>query len=164
MKTKLLIFLILPLVIFSCSTPEYLPSHKEIEVNEYGAYVTLIFTDVKNLSGELIAVESEQVFILNEDDGKCMSIPLKNIIDMKIRYAKSPNYSWTIPVFMLISVSHGYFGIATLPINLITTIAVTTGAYQAYKFRVKKINPEVVRKFARFPQGIPPNVSLGAIK
>jgi hypothetical protein len=52
----------------------------------------------------------------------------------------------------------------TAPINLIVTISITVSGETAFQYSDKNITYDILKMFARFPQGIPPNMDLASIK
>lgn len=65
---------------------------------------------------------------------------------------------------MLLPFIHGAISIFTLPIHLIVTITATATGENAFKYSDKNMTYDKLRMFARFPQGIPPNIKLANIK
>jgi hypothetical protein len=168
MKTKLIISVLLAVIISSCQSPAYLPDVDDIDVNVYGSYIS-IERDVKdNVDGELISIDSSNVIVLAEikdAPGKIVVIPVSEIKSFKLQYATGNGYVWAIPLFTLSTLAHGFYALATLPINLIvTTIVASNGSYGAYIYSEQEISFDKLKMFARFPQGIPPGVKIGSIK
>ena len=157
-------FLIAVLSLFGCKTAGYLPDSTEIGKSTHGAYIQAYLENGTRFSGELIAVDSLFVTVLSEKDQQCNQYPTKEVERYSVRYAKSKNYGWTIPVFSLASFLHGYFAVITLPVNLITTIAVTVSAQDAFVYKKRHMPFEKLHMFARFPQGLPEGLALTEIK
>jgi hypothetical protein len=169
MKTKMLLLLfIVAMIVGSCTTPSYLPQYDRIETNQFGSYVEVYLHSGGFVYGELIAVDSNNIFILPESNTagtkKIATVQINNIQHFILRYARPKHYAWSIPVFSLASISHGAFALLTFPLNLITTISVTVGGENAYKYTQRKITYENMRMFARFPQGIPPDIDIAGIR
>lgn len=152
------------LTISSCSTPSFLPSVEYIDVDQNGSYIKINNKTPEYLGGELIAVDSNSIVVMSEKKKRCITIEKSKVKKYSLRYAKTKNYGWTIPVFALSSISHGFYAIVTLPLNLIATIAITASSSKASSYTDKTISYDQLRMFARFPQGIPPNISLESIK
>jgi len=164
MKTKIALLGLLIVFFSSCTTPKYLPSSNKVDVNEYGSYIKIIHKTASNIDGELIAIDSNKIVVLTEGTKKCMTVSLSDVKHFKLRYAKPKHYGWTIPTFLVYPFIHGYFSVFTIPIHLIVTISVTVTGENAFKYSDKNMTYEKLRMFARFPQGIPPNVDLASIK
>jgi len=156
------------LICSSCSTAAFLPTTSRIVDNQYGSYIDVQLIDTRSLKGELIAVTPNVLYVLrnDEDSERLDSATLDQIKNFSIRYAKSKvaNYGWMIPVSAAITLTHGFFLLLSMPINLITTSIVTITAGDSYVIKKKDISWYNLNKFARFPQGIPDNVRLEDIK
>lgn len=148
----------------SCIFPKYLPSADKIDVNEYGSYIKIARKKAPSINGELIAIDSSKIFVLSEDSVKCMIVPLIDIKWFSLRYATSKNYGWSIPLFSIASFAGGMYFIFLWPLNLIVTSSVTTGANKSFKYNNSNITYDKLKMFARFPEGIPPNVDLTTVK
>jgi len=55
----------------------------------------------------------------------------------RLKFARSRDYMWTIPVFALATASHGLYFIFSLLVNLIVTTAVAAGTAAAFKYNNK---------------------------
>ncbi len=161
MKNKILVFPILFLILSGgCSAPGYIPEAELIDVNQYGSYIDIMTLRGKTFDGELIAVDDLEVTILAESgppDGTVLSIAIADIDVYHLHYAQPVGYAWTIPVFSLFTITHGWFLVLTFPANLITTIAVSAGGSTAFRYSDSDISLQDLKMFARFPQGIPKN-------
>ena len=170
MKTKFTLIVLFALIMSSCTTPAYLPTSEMIDVNQSGSYIKVIRKSTENMeasvivNGELIAIDSTNLIVLSGKANKCITVPMNDVKRFELKYAKGKNYGWTIPVFSLASIAHGLFGIITVPVNLIVTILVTASGENAFIYKGKNITNDQLKMFARFPQGIPPNIHLDSIQ
>lgn len=164
MKTNITLIVLLIIIFSSCSSPRYLPSSSEIDVNEFGSYIKIVHKTASNIDGELIAIDSNSIVVLTEEIKKCFTVSLNDVKRFKLRYAKPKHYGWTIPVFLVYPLIHGFYSILTIPIHLVVTISVTASGENAFKYNDKNMTYNKLRMFARFPQGIPQNVDLASIK
>jgi hypothetical protein len=169
MKTKLLIAALFAVIFSSCSSPDFLPDVDEIDVNVYGSYITITRQEGETVRGELIAADSSKIIILTlQDDSATIHIPkiipVKEISSFSLKYAEGSQYAWTIPLYTLASLSHGMGAVVSLPVNLITTIVVSSSGDNAFTYSTGDITYNKLRMFARFPQGIPPNIQIKSIK
>jgi hypothetical protein len=164
MRNKIIIAGLIAIIISSCTSPRYLPTSDKIDVNEYGSYIKIIRKTTFNIDGELIAIDSNKIIVLTEDTKKCVTVPVNEVKRFSLRYAQSKHYGWTIPVYTLATISHGYFLTLTAPLNLIVTISVTAASENAFKYSDKNMTYDKLKMFARFPQGIPTNIDLESIK
>lgn len=156
-------FIIALLLLFGCKSVDYLPKPTEIGTNTHGAYIQSYLVDGTDFSGELIAVDTLFITVLSEKDHQCKQYPTKDMGRYMVRYAQSKNYAWTIPVFSLLSLTHGYFAVLTFPVNFITTLAVTVGAQNAFVYKRSQMPLDKLHMFARFPQGLPEGIALDEI-
>lgn len=164
MKIKIIITGLFAIIISSCTSPRYLPSSDKIDVNEYGSYISITRKKTSNIDGELIAIDSNKIIVLTENTKKCVTVPVNEVERFSLRYAKPKNYEWTIPVYTLSTITHGYYIILTAPVNLIVTISVTVAGKNAFKYSDKNMTYDKLKMFARFPQGIPTNIGIESIK
>jgi hypothetical protein len=164
MKTKIILTGLLAIIISSCTSPRYLPSSDKIDVNQNGSYIKVVPKTTANIDGELIAIDSSNIVILSETTNKCMTVPLNDVKRFILRYAKPKHYGWTIPLGIVLPFIHGYYSVFTIPINNIVTISVTASGKNAFKYSEKNMTYDKLKMFARFPQGIPPNIDLASIK
>jgi hypothetical protein len=152
------------ILLIGCKSHEYLPKPAEIGTSTHGAYIQSYLDDGTRFSGELIAIDSIHIIVLSEKDQQCKQYPTKELGRYSLRYAQSKNYAWTIPVFSLLTLMHGYIAVFTFPVNLITTIAVTVGAQDAFVYKKSDMPVDKLHLFARFPQGLPKGLALSEIK
>jgi len=164
MRIKGFIFGLFVIILSSCSTPKYLVSAENIDVNVYGSQIKISHKTLALIRGELIAIDSNSIVVLQEKANMCTSFKISDIKKFKLRYAKSKNYGWTVPIYTLATIGHGVFFLFTAPLNLITTISITVGANNAFVLSNKNLTYEDLRMFARFPQGIPSGVALSSIR
>ena len=169
MKTKLFITgLLLAVMINSCTSPRYLPKSAEIDVNQYGSNIMINQKTGANVNGELLAIDSNKLIVLTGSETyyskKSVFVPLNEVSHFTLRYAQPKHYGWTIPLYTLATISHGFYLILTAPVNLIVTISVTVGGEKAFKYSDKEMTFDKLKMFARFPQGIPSNIDIASIK
>jgi hypothetical protein len=159
----------LVLILVSCVTESYLPEVNKIDVNNFGSRINVKRISGPMIKGELIAIDSSQMFVLI-DTGKTDEItryieiiPVKEIESFRVIYAK-PVISWvTIPVFTASTASHGFYFVISAPINLLVTSLASSGA-MAFEYNNQQISYEDLKMFARFPQGIPSGIDISQIK
>ncbi len=161
MKNKALVFALLPLFLTAgCWAPGYIPEVEDIDVNQYGGYLEITNAQGQTAEGELIAIDDEHVTILVDPgtpEETLRTMAIAQMYRYRLRYAQSVGYAWTIPLFSLFTITHGWFLVLTFPANFITTIAVTVGGETAYRYTEKDISLRDLNMFARFPQGMPEN-------
>lgn len=171
MKNNLLLAgLFIAVFLYGCSSAKYLPESDQVGVNQYGSQIEISTHDFTVLGELIVAKDSSLIILLDSDNPNEKSVKQIKIISVNkiqefiLSYAKHNDYSWTIPVFTLMTISHGAFLIFTLPLNLITTIAINSNASSGFQYNNYSIEYNQLKMFARFPQGIPSNVKLSDIK
>lgn len=161
MKTKPA-FLLLPalfaLLLGACKTPQYLPDPKEIGYGLYGGQIEIYKTDKQFLKGELITLDSTTLLVRQEEAKGCVRVPVSEVKRFTLCYARPVKYWWSIPIYALSTLSHGFYLVATAPVNIIITSVVTGTGENAYQYSHKQLTYEQLRMFARFPQGLPPGL------
>ncbi|MBE0663893.1 MAG: hypothetical protein IH597_15660 [Bacteroidales bacterium] len=163
-KTGLLALLVFVLSGCSIGLPKYLPSPDQLGVNEYGSYISLSMQDGPNLQGELIAIGNDSIIVLEKSTRNCTSMPVSGIKRYSLYYAQPKNYGWAIPLYSLVTISHGWFLAISFPVNLIATTIIYSEGRNAYRYRANEISLESLKMFARFPEGIPAGIDVASIK
>jgi len=163
MKSKLYLIGFFALLFCSCNTIKYLPSREEIDINQYGSYIRISHIDKKFTIGELIAVDSSQLIVLPKNANFCTAVPRDQVKSYSVRYAKPKEYLKSIPLLLLLTLSHGNYLIVSLPINLFTTLAVLVSAEKEFEYTHKTITFDQLAMFARFPQGLPEGIDVSSI-
>ncbi len=165
MKIKLSIIIVSTFLLCSCTNSKILPKSVDIATNVYGGLIE-ISTKQELIEGELISVNENELIVLLLDSNKCISVPKKYINKYKLKYAlgEAEKYSWTIPLFMLVSASHGYYMTLSLPFNFITTSTIYFSSANAYTLRSTYVDYEKLKMYARYPQGTPENIDISKIK
>jgi hypothetical protein len=157
-------FIVLVIIVFcSCTSPGYLPSYSDIDINEHGSYIKIFRKSTSNIEGELIAIDNNTIYVLTEHE-KCITISVSDVNNFKLRYARQKHYGWTIPAFLIYPLIHGGYSLYTMPIHLIVTITATVGGENAFTYSDKNMSFDKLKMFARFPQGIPNHIDLASIK
>lgn len=166
MKTKIIFSFLLAVSLASCSfsKPNYVPSSENIDIAKYGSHIEIKKTNNLNIEGEFIAVDDYNFIVYDIRINACVITPMSQMRKFKISYAQPKNYSWTTGVYSLATLSHGFFLIATLPINIAVTSIVTVGGKNAFTYTNEDLTYEELKMFTRFPQGLPPNVDLSKIQ
>jgi hypothetical protein len=128
------------------------------------------------MAGELIAVDSNQLMVLSDNTfhKTLLFAPIKQIKGFTVYYAKPKNLAWSIPVFTLSTLLpfpdpansggwmplHGYFAGVTVPVNLIVTAIIAS----RNPFKYETLSYMELKMFARFPQGISPDINIKNIQ
>ncbi len=161
MKNSLQIILIIFITInlSSCYAPKYLPKAASIYQNEYGAFIKYRTIDNNTFAGEIIAVDSSNLIILNDYSKELMTYPINKIKRFRLRYALPKHYEAFIPIFILYPAIHGYYSLITMPFHVLITTLVSVSGENDFRYTSRKISYQQLRMFARFPQGIPANIT-----
>ncbi len=161
MKNKILVIFII-FGILSCTPkpPSYVTDYDGLRYNRYGSYIEIRFVNDTFFSGELIEVKEEGLVLLRHNPRKCQYFEFKDFKKLKMQVAKPVNTYWAIPIFAVISISHGLYAGLTLPINLISTFVIGFKGQRQNTYNEETISKENLKKFARFPQGLPENIKL----
>ncbi|MCZ7558437.1 MAG: hypothetical protein M5R41_18780 [Bacteroidia bacterium] len=163
MKTNILLSGLLAIVLSACQYPAYLPPPEMVDVHPYGSHIAIHHKPNRSMEGELIALDSSRMIILDDASNRCLSVPMEDIYSFKIWYATSSGYEWTIPFFIVLPFINGWYSILTMPMHLITTIAVSVDARHAFVYHDRDMDFVKYRMFARFPQGVPDKLDLADI-
>ncbi len=166
----LLMFLML-LLAASCSVPRGLPAPEELPYETKGAAFYVKLHDGSVYLGELIAAENDALYVLPAENqhpnmkrqNRLVQIPWDAVDNYRVYYAHGKSRAWFVPVYTGMTLSHGWFAFLTMPVNLIATLTAHVTSQHEYVLRKKDIAPGELGMFARFPQGIPQNVSPGDI-
>lgn len=148
----------------------WLPEPENISEDVYGAWITLRLDDTDDyyfLGGEFIGYEQKTVLLLNENGLSKIAIEdiKEAIIDLYKRETSSLTW-WTLGGCVA-SVTHGWFLIISMPVWLVSGII--NSAIASHSGRFAEENPdddwfEAVKRYSRFPGGIPKNIDLHALK
>ena len=178
-KVKLIIVsLAITFLLLNCRTihapDNWLPENEEMMENAYGGWIYLWIIDPNDeyayepdISGEFISYRNGEITILNYDS--IYTIDTNSIAEVVLELVDK-NVS-TIVVWgffgTLSTMSHGMYLSFSAPIWIMgTTIAASGESYRDVyeaEYPRKKWWAEV-KRFARFPQGIPDEVDINKLK
>ena len=159
------------LLFWGCATTNspkgYLPTVSKLPTEVYGGWIQV---DLKNnselqaISGELVAVETDSLFILNEK--QLYSVSWDQVSKAKLTIFDSKYYNlvpWT--VFGTIStISHGFYLVLSAPVWILTGTIATVYQSKVPQIEYPKKPKTLFNKYARFPQGIPHNFDRKTLK
>lgn len=160
------------LLILSCSSPKHLPKPKDFKYHVKGLHMELVTNNDVTILGEIIEAKSDSVKILPlQINKRSITTISKNDIkkaDVIISLTSDDpkKISTWGGLLNITSIGHGFFGLFTLPINLLATSSMSNSAAKG-NYRMKYPNDvswEMLKKFARFPQGIPSHIKLEDIQ
>ena len=135
----------------------WLPSASAAQHESYGGWVSVRYhtgDSESEVRGELIAIHSNQVLILNSD--MLISIPVDSISDMKLTIynADSKNIGVWTAVGTLSTLSHGVCLVLSAPTWIIGGLNATASTYSQAEMIYPAKPLDAFRAYARFPQGL----------
>ncbi len=153
----------------SCSTSYMLPKSTEVHANVYGAYIELRLkrgNPVRDIQGELIAVDAQKLYIISTQYDSLYHIELEKEKVLKFRlYHFEPEYPVVSNVALsLLPISHGIIGVGTLTTNIIGMGVVNGQIKDRASSTSSEMELDEIGPFARFPQGMPPSLSFRSLK
>jgi hypothetical protein len=140
------------------------PEHSITEA--FGAWLVVehgLESSGSTSEGEFIAVDEIRVWLLSQDGLR--SIPIVDVtgLTLAVYMDKRAAGIWTF-LGSLSTASHGYALVVSLPIwlaaGLYNTGAESSGGISIYK----KVDWEAIRRYARFPQGMPEGLDHKLLK
>lgn len=165
MKTKLLILSWALFALSSCKLSSHLPKMSELGKYPYGAYIKVKGQSNHDISGELITAGDKELVIRDPNTGLCNVFAVKSIRKFKLYFALSDNaYIWPMPAYSIFAALHGYLGVFTIPINIIATSIIYGVSKTGFRYTEKNLPVNQLFLYARYPQGLPPNITLRDIR
>lgn len=163
-SAKIFLMVIFLMAVCGCASLPNLPEPKAVGLYERGAHIVLNEKSSGMKQGELIAVESGEIILLEQGKDSVSVVPQSAVKKFKVYNAKPRHYGWFILAGSALTGLHGWYLILTLPLNLLVTVPVTLGGENAFTFNNRNTTYEELRMYARFPQGIPAGVERGVIR
>lgn len=164
MKTNNYLTILLLLILGGCYTPSHVPQKEDLPISTKGSYIKLSGGGKKVAEGELISIDSLGITILNLTTTKCERYPMFELTEFKLFYAQSSNYGSFHLANSILMLVQGYGLIFTAIPYIFVGSAVSFGSYNSYIYTDKIVSIDYIKMFARFPQGLPPGISLDQIK
>jgi len=171
MRTLISILLVI-LFFAACKSPDYLSKPKDFSHHVKGLILMAEIDGESDVLGEIIEVQSEAIMVLPIDKktNTILTIAKNKIQSASITIASTSDnpkgISTRAGLINVLSLGHGIFMAASLPINLMITIPIgISAAHDTYKMNYpKNVSWNQMSKFARFPQGIPDHIDLDQIE
>jgi hypothetical protein len=157
-------------LLFSCATLRsprgWLPDVQKLQSQAYGCWIMVdSLSDglAMSISGELIAATSDSLFVLKENG--ISEIPLSVIREANLEIFKEKRVAgmWAT-LGTLSTLSHGFWLIASGPVWIIAGISSAVGESRAGLVQFEGPPPRDIRKYARFPQGLPEGIDVRKLK
>ncbi len=168
-------------LLVGCAGSKVLPRYDQMQYNLYGAQIKIRDGKGNRLKGELIAANDSGVWVLrnfnNEDaltispfpdvenpiqtidSGNFYFFPLNAFESYSMKYARSRKYASMMGA-TVITFAHGWISAISFPVSLIVTGAVSIAGSQAYKYNEQNVPKKELNHFARYPQGLPPQLDV----
>jgi hypothetical protein len=148
-----------------------LPLHNQVQASSYGAMAIVEGFSYETTIGELIAIDAERVYILQDNAKSAVAgqprslkrIKRSEIAQMDLIFARNPDGVQGIGALAYITLpSHLLYAFLTVPFNIVWMKA--TASYDRGAFRLNDITIDDAKKFARFPQGLPTGTTFEELK
>jgi len=172
MKNKIIFVGFFLLFLYGCvsvkAPDNWLPEPENSVKELFGAWITIKVVDGSNpIGGEFIAFQNDSLFVFTSQNIRSINREkiLNVVIDLYQRETSKVAIWSTLGT--LSTLSHGFFLIFSAPIWAISGIASSIGA--SYSGLFEEDFPsnewfESMKKFSRFPNGLPPNIKLKELK
>jgi hypothetical protein len=140
------------------------PSQDEAVTSGRGAYSYLELAGKRHQTGELIAADNDRFWILT-DEPRLVTVPVASVEHAWFGVYRTNEGAlgvWTT-LGSLSTISHGAFLIISFPVWLLVGLpsTVAEGNRGVVAYPATKLS--VVRRYARFPQGLPPGVGFAQL-
>jgi hypothetical protein len=140
----------------------WLPEPEASVADPYGGWVDIETREGRSVSGELIAVSTDTVYVA---DSSVHAIGTNGILKARLVYYDAGT-TITTGAFLgpFVTLSNGLFLVFTLPMWIIGgPIAASSRSYDPIVDYPKKPLADFA-KYSRFPQGLPPDLDLASVK
>lgn len=178
-KSTLLLYLLLQLLIviplsaqksaFGKTNSHHIPivpKLEDLKSSPYGSFIKVKLNDKSKIVGELISVENRKLRILSyqQTEPILVDVSQENVKKFKLRFASVPELIRASPILTLLSLSHGYFFLITIPLNLMVTLGMIAISDDQVNYTKEEISYEELKMFSRFPQGIPSAIDVKTLR
>lgn len=115
-----------------------------------------------SISGELISADQKKIIIYTLDNPRTMQpYALRDVIKYEIYFAKGvENYDLETSLINASTLTHGWFLVLTLPINIIINGSINESVHRELRFDSKEVPLDELYKYARYPNGLPRGIDL----
>jgi hypothetical protein len=149
----------------STAPPGWLPTPGEASHQAFGSWIRLEGPSGQPatvMEGELIAIDRDTIHVYAA--GRLVSLPRASVRSATLaafRMDYGTLAAWAA-LGTLSTVSHGFGLILTAPIWALAGTGAASSASRAP--RIQSADPETLRRFARFPQGIPAELDRATLR
>jgi hypothetical protein len=150
--------------------PGWLRPAEDVQLEARGAWIEVTVADavgsegVGRVEGELIAAEADTVFVLTPE--ALEAVPFERIRHVRLtpwRIDQSGLGAWMV-LGALSTLSHGALLAFSAPVWFLGGGAAVAHGSGAGQIRTDDPSPLVLRRFARFPQGLLPGIDRAAVE
>jgi hypothetical protein len=151
---------------FQSTAPRgWLPAAEEAPHQAFGSWIRLEDRSrppTTVTEGELIAVDRDTIHV--HSFGRLVSLPRASVccVTLTAFHLDYGSIAAWAALGTLSTASHGFGLILTAPIWMLAGTAAASNASVAP--RIQSTDPDVLRRFARFPQGIPPGLDRATLR
>ena len=140
----------------------YLPTAAEATRDAYGGWIRVQNRDDTQVEGELLAATVDTLHVLSF--GGWLAMPVAQVRVATLTAFRVPLDGIIIwgALGGLSTISHGFVLILTAPTWIVASSLAGASASKAP--RVRSVDPAKLAPFARFPQGLPPDIDRAATR
>lgn len=115
-----------------------------------------------NISGELLVADDKKIIVYTLTNPRIIQpYALKDILTYNLYFATGvENYDVRSSIINATTLTHGWFIILTLPINLIINGSINESVHKELRFDAKELPKDQLYKYARYPNGLPRGINL----
>lgn len=145
------------------------PQRKELYNDAFGGWIQLSLTAEKDMAkyqGELICIARDSIYLLTPS-GDLVQVAEKDVSSSRLIFynTETEKYAGWTTIGALTTVSHGYYLIFSFPTWLIVGTTNTSAELRRENYLdCPPYTSKQLRKYARFPQGLPVGLDLEQLK
>jgi len=138
----------------------FLPTAQEAARDGYGGWIRVQNHDGTQVEGELLAATVDTLHVLSFGGWLAMPVGQVRVATLTaFRVRLDPIVTWGV-IGAVSTLSHGFVLILSAPIWILTSSV--AGANASTAPRIQSVDPAKLAPFARFPQGLPPDIDRKA--
>ncbi|MGE5182554.1 MAG: hypothetical protein ACM31C_10850 [Acidobacteriota bacterium] len=136
------------------------PSPEQMASQAYGGWIVIHTADRQEVSGELIALDAERVYLLPAAGGHLHWVKRAAVTDAALYEYEAGGFgAWGL-LGSLSTASHGYFLVFSLPIWVLSSTITNAAESHHVILHYPATGWDEIARWARFPQGLPPKLQL----
>jgi hypothetical protein len=155
------------LSVVSCGRKPYLLIPSAFHENVHGVYANgyaAHFNATKaRIRGEVISVSEDSIIIKDFKSYEIRTYKRSNVRNIKLYLssASQKDFSAFYTINGILPLTHGFWSIVTYPMN-IAVMSSISNSKNVIRYPLD-VDWDALHKFARFPQGLPPNIDLNQL-